>query len=161
MITRGSSPTESDRVAMDILSSANVITLTPDLYGNGNVSISVALDAYTTLSNTIVTGRSRQIQQAARYLAVGGDPIDLCDVGDDSIGPFTASCLGRAFREAGCQLSGAKSPRNSSSAVGYTWGGIKQSYRTLAGSMYSTDAFVKADAIKDCLGSSVNLLTKV
>lgn len=161
MIARGSSPTESDRVAMDILSKANVVTLTPDLYGNGSLSVGTALSAYTTLSNAMVSGKSKQIRQAARYLAVGGEEINLCDVGEEALGPFSPECLGRAFREAGCQPSGAKYPYNNSAVVGLPWGSVKNSYRTLAGSMYSTDAFAQADAIKDCIGTSLDLFTRV
>jgi len=161
MIARGSSPTESDRVAMDILSKANVVTLTPDLYGNGSLSISTALTAYTSLTNAMVSGKSKQIQQAARYLAIGGEEINLCDVGEDALGPFSPECLGRAFREAGCQPSGAKYPHDNSAVAGQPWGSVKNSYRTLAGSMYSTDAFAQADAVKDCIGTSLDLFTRV
>jgi hypothetical protein len=161
MIARGSPPTESDRIAIDILAKANIITLTPDLYGNGGVSVRSALDAYTALTNAMVSGRSHQIQQAARYLAIGGDEVDLCDVGATTLGPFSPECLSRAFREAGCQASGAKFPTDTSAVSGLPWGSVKQSYRTLASSMYSTDAFAQADAIKDCLGPSLDIFTKV
>jgi len=161
MIARGSSPTESDRVAMDILSKANVVTLTPDLYGNGSLSVGTALTAYTSLTNAMVSGQTNLIRQAARYLAVGGEEINLCDVGENEMGPFSPECLGRAFREVGCQASGAKYPLTNAAATGYTWGTIKNSYRTLASSMFSTDAFVQADAIKDCIGTSYNIFTQV
>jgi hypothetical protein len=156
MIAKGSTPTEADRVAIDVLSKANVVTLTNELLGGGRVSASSALNAYQAVTNAITSGRSKQIQQAARYLAVGGEEIDLCSVGDESLGPFSPQCLSVAFRQAGCQPSGAKFPRDSSAVRGYTWGGVKQAYRTLAGSMYSTDAFVQADAIKDCLGTNIS-----
>jgi hypothetical protein len=156
MIAKGSSPTEADRVAIDVLSKANVVTLTNELLGGGRVSASSALNAYQAVTNAIISGRSKQIQQAARYLAVGGEEIDMCSVEDNSLGPFSPQCLSIAFRQAGCQASGAKFPRDSSAVRGYTWGGIKQAYRTLAGSMYSTDAFVQADAIQDCLGTNVS-----
>lgn len=161
MIARGSSPTESDRVAMDILAKANLVIVTPELWGGGNVSISTALTVYGTIGNAAISGRSKQIQQAARYLSVGGTEVNLCDVGDESLGPFSPECLGRAFREAGCQASGAAYPRNNSSVVGQPWGSVKQSYRSLSGSMYSTDAFAQADAVKDCLGTSMDLFIKV
>ena len=161
MLARGSSPTESDRVAMDILAKANVVTLTPDLYGNGSLSVGTALTAYTSLTNAMVSGKSKQIRQAARYLVIGGEEINLCDVGEEALGPFSPECLGRAFREAGCQPSGAKYPRDNSKVVGLPWGSVKNSYRTLAGSMYSTDAFAQADAVKDCIGTSLNIFTQV
>jgi len=161
MIARGSSPTESDRVAMDVLAKANLIVITPELWGGGNVSVSTALNAYGTIGNAAVSGRSTQIQQAARYLSVGGTDVNLCDVGENALGPFAPECLGRAFREAGCQASGAAYPNDNSAVVGQPWGSVKQSYRSLAGSMYSTDAFVQADAIKNCLGTSLDLFTKV
>ena len=157
MIARGSSPSESDRVAMNILLKANVVTLTPDVLGNGNTNIIAALTAYGSLTDAMVSGRSKQIQQAAQYLAVGGQEVDLCDVGNDSLGPFSSECLGRAFREAGCQASGAQYPRNNSAVVGQPWGSIKQSYRSLASSMNSSDAFVQADAVKNCLGTTINI----
>jgi len=156
MIAKGSDPTEADRVAIDVLSKSNIVTLTHELLGGGRVSASSALDAYQAVTNAITSGRSKQIQQAARYLAVGGEEVDLCSIGDDSLGPFSPQCLSIAFRQAGCQPSGAKFPRDSSAVRGYTWGGVKQAYRTLAGSMYSTDAFVQADAIHDCLGTNVS-----
>jgi hypothetical protein len=161
MIARGSSPTEGDRVAMDILAKANLVVVTPELWGGGNVSINSALTAYGIIGNATVTGKSKQIQQAARYLAVGGEEVNLCDIGEDTLGPFSSECLGRAFREAGCQASGAAYPRNNSAVVGQPWGNVKQSYRSLAGSMYSTDAFVQADAVKNCLGTSLDLFVKV
>jgi len=157
IISRGSSPTESDRIAINILSKANVVNLTPEVMGNGNTNVVAALTAYGSLTDAMVSGRSKQIQQAARYLAVGGEEVDLCDIGNDSLGPFSPECLGRAFREAGCQASGAKYPRNNSAVVGQQWGTIKQSYRSLASSMNSRDAFVQADAVKNCLGTSLNL----
>jgi len=157
MIIRGTAPMESDTIAINILSKANVVTLTPDLMGNGNISISAALNAYGALTDAIVSGRSKQIQQAAQYLAIGGEQIDLCDVGDDSLGPFSPDCLGRAFRAAGCQASGAKYPRNNLAVAGQPWGTIKRSYQSLANSMNTPDAFAQADAIKDCLGSTLNL----
>jgi hypothetical protein len=156
MIAKGSNPTEADRVAIDVLSKANIVTLTYELLGGGRVSASSALDAYQAVTNTITSGRSKQIRQAATYLAIGGEEIDMCSVEDNSLGPFSPQCLSIAFRQAGCQASGAKFPRDSSTVRGYTWGGIKQAYRTLAGSMYSTDAFVQADAIQDCIGTNVN-----
>ena len=161
MIARGSSPTESDRVAMDILAKANLVVVTPELWGGGNLSVSTALNAYGIIGNATVTGKSKQIQQAARYLAVGGEEVNLCDVGEDALGPFSPECLGRAFRESGCQASGAAYPHDNSAIIGQPWGSVKQSYRSLAGSMYSTDAFVQADAIKNCLGTSMDLFVKV
>lgn len=161
MIMKASPPTEADRVAMDILGKANVVTLTPGALGNGDISISSALSVYQALGNAVITGSSKLIRQAATYLAIGGGEVDLCDVGEDSIGPFSPDCLGRAFREVGCQASGAGYPYNASGVQGYTWGSIKRSYRDLATSMNSSDAFVQADAIKNCLGTNINVLTKI
>ena len=161
MIARGSSPTESDRIAMDILAKANLVVVTPELWGGGNLSVNSALTAYGAIGNAAVTGKSKEIQQAARYLSVGGEEVDLCDMGEDALGPFSPECLGRAFREAGCQASGVGYPNDNSAVVGQPWGSVKQSYRSLAGSMYSTDAFAQADAVKNCLGTSMNLFVKV
>jgi hypothetical protein len=157
MLNRGTPPTESDRVAIDILSKSGVVRLTSDLLGGGNVSLSTALAAYGALSNAMVSGRTKQVQQAARYLAVGGEEVNLCEIEPDSLGPFTPTCLGRAFREAGCQASGAAYPRNSSAAAGMPWGRVKQSYRDLASQMKSGDAFVQANAVRNCLGTSLNI----
>lgn len=161
MISKATSPTEADRVAMDILGKANVVILTPAVLGNGDISVSSALRVYQTLGNAVVTGSTKLIRQAATYLAVGGGEVDLCDVGEDSIGPFSPDCLGRAFREVGCQASGASYPHNASNVQGYTWGSVKRSYQSLAGSMNSSDAYVQADAIKNCLGTSVNVITNI
>jgi hypothetical protein len=150
-------PTEADRVAMDILGKANVVTLTPAVLGNGDISISSALGVYQALGNAVVTGSTKLIRQAATYLAVGGGEVDMCDVVEDSIGPFSPDCMGRAFREVGCQASGAGYPRNASGVQGFTWGSVKRSYRDLANSMNSSDAFVQADAIKNCLGTTIEV----
>jgi len=161
LIARGGAPSLTDSIAIDILSNANVVNLTPDLYGGGAITTSTALAAYTALVNAIVSGRTTNIQQAARYLAVGGAAVDVCDVGDATMGPFSTDCLGRAFRTVGCQPSGSAYPSDPSFTTGATWGNVKLSYALLADSMHSTDAFAQADSIQKCLGTSVNLFAGI
>jgi len=157
LIARDGAPSDSDQDAMNVLSTATVVNLTPDLYGGGATTVSSALAAYTALVHAIVSGRTKAIQQAARYLAVGGAAVDVCDVGDATQGPFTTDCLGRAFRTVGCQPSGTAYPSDPAATAGATWGDVQQSYQSLADSMHSTDAFAQADSIQKCLGSSVNI----
>ncbi len=155
MIVSGSKPSQADQVAIDILAKNNVIVLGPSELGNGDLSIDRAMNAYGTLVSSVKTGRTKQIKDAAKYLSVGGAEVDLCDVGGDSYGPFNPICLSQAFREAGCQMSGEKAPKSSQDASGFTWNGIKTSYRELARNMKSPDGVVQQKAIKDCLGSHI------
>ena len=155
MIISGSKPSQADQVALDILAKNNVVTLGLGELGTGDVSIDRAMNAYGTLVSAIKTGRNKQIKDAAKYLAVGGVEVDLCEVDGDSYGPFNPICLSQAFREAGCQMSGEKAPKSSQDASGFTWNGIKTSYRELARNMKSPDGLIQQKSIKDCLGSHI------
>ena len=155
MINSGNKPSQADQVALDILTKNNVVLLGPAELGNGDLSIQQAMNRYSTLISAMKTGRTNQIRDAAKYLAIGGTEVDLCDVGGDSYGPFNPICLSQAFREGGCQMSGEKAPVSSQDASGFTWNGIKTSYRELARNMNSPDSVVQQKAIKDCLGSHI------
>jgi hypothetical protein len=158
LINSGSSPSQADKVAIDILARNNIVIVGNAELGNGDISIERALNVYETIAGLMKTGRTKQIRDAAQYLAVGGVEIDLCEVGGDSTGPFSPVCLSQAFREAGCQMSGSSAPKTSQDASGFTWNGIKTSYRELARNMTSTNSEVQKDAIQKCLGPNITTL---
>lgn len=154
MIRSGSwaNPSEVDKIAINYMKRNANIPITNAILGEGSIDVPSASSLYNRIVQTMNTGQTLLIKEAAKWLSVGTRTFDICDLSDSDVGPFALSCLDREFRKAGCQPAGLKAPTDETKYGGFTWGQIKSSFRDMYHKMKSPDYKEQDQAIKDCLG---------
>ena len=143
--------TDMDTQSFDILKKNDIVV--PDtILGRGNADSKTALSMYFDLLK-YTTGANKMVAKATGWLIYGNMP-DFCDVDKNDKGPFSADCLRRAFRMAGCQASGEgyPSPANLNTFAGLSWSDVMAKFNTLFTSMNSADKTTSDEATKNCLG---------
>jgi hypothetical protein len=143
----------TDKDAIKVLQQAGVQV--PDsILGTGAITAAAAGSLYKKLSDASFKGASNQIKQAAKWFTVGTNEFDVCDYKTSDRGPFSSTCLQRAFRTKGCQASGTAYPTEKS-AVNYatmTWGQLNSQFTDLFNNMNSSDPDAQDKATANCLG---------
>ncbi len=154
MIRSGSwvNPGQVDKIAIDYMKQNVNIPITNAVLGEGSIDVPSASSLYSRIVQTMNTGQTILIKEAAKWLAVGTRTFDICNLNDSDVGPFPPDCLDREFRKAGCQPSGLSAPTDPSKYGSYTWSQIKSSFRDLYEKMKSPNYVEQDQAIKDCLG---------
>ncbi len=144
-------PNDEDALAIEMLKTAN-ITIPDAVLGAGNIDVTSAGNIYKSIMDATRTGKTRVIQNAAKWLAVGSDSFDVCDFDDKDVGPFPTTCVQRAWRMEGCQPAGAAYPKSGNGTANVPWGTVRKNYKGAYDAMKSTDALKQAAATKACLG---------
>ncbi len=144
-------PNDEDALAIEMLKTAN-ITIPDAVLGAGNIDATSAGNIYKSIMDAIKGGKTRVIQNAARWLAIGADSFDVCDFDDKDVGPFPTTCVQRAWRMAGCQPAGAAYPKTNNNTANVPWSNVRKNFKNAYDAMKSGDAMKQAKATKDCLG---------
>jgi hypothetical protein len=144
-------PNDEDKLAIEMLKTAN-ITIPDAVLGAGNIDVTSAGNIYKSIMDTVKSGKTRVIQNAAKWLTIGSDSFDVCDFDDKDIGPFPTTCVQRAWRMAGCQPAGAKYPKTNNGTANVPWGTVRTNYKSAYDAMKSGDALKQTTATMDCLG---------
>ena len=146
-------PEETDTLALNQLKIIGV-SVPSALFGDGNVDKTTAGNIYKQIYDIGSSGRTEILREAAKWLTVGTDKFDICNVEGSSSGPFDTVCAQRAFRQAGCQAAGKAYP-TSATVAGYanmTWNEMNGMFRKLRDDTKSTVRNTQAKAASDCLG---------
>ena len=156
LISRGASatPSDNDALAFDILRKEGGLTVTPEYYRGGPLTVQQVQSAYEQVFS-LRNNPSSRVSTAAKWLSVGGVEMNFCDIAPTERGPFSTVCLQRAFRSAGCQPAGKKYPSERvavSDLANLTWEQVNSSFTSLYNRMKSTDAATQDAALNDCLG---------
>ena len=91
------------------------------------------------------------MREAAKWLTIGTDNFDVCNLEMSAQGPFDKVCAQRAFRQSGCQASGKAYPKDNN-LTGSTWGDVLSGFSSLFAKMSSKDQSIQKNAASDCLG---------
>ena len=144
---------ETDKQALSVLGELG-ITVAPDMLLSGRSDFTSIGDAYSKIFKAMTSAPTAVGKEAAKWLAVGTDNFNLCDVNPDKYGPFPLSCVQQEFRKAGCQAAGAAYPKTVtlSNYSSKQWNEVTTMFRDMYGAMKSTDPKVQDKAVKDCLG---------
>lgn len=143
----------TDTDAIKVLQQAGVQV--PDsILGTGAITVEAAGALYKKLSDAAFKGATNQIKQAAKWFTVGTNEFDICDYKVSQRGPFSSTCLQRAFRTKGCQASGSAYPTERSAAnySTMTWGELNSKFTDLFNTMNSSDPDAQDAATANCLG---------
>jgi hypothetical protein len=154
LLKTGADPSENDKMALEAVASAGT-AIGPALYKGGNIDVGSASNVYKRLADLRIMGPNNVVQSAAKYLVSGGSEFDICEFNATARGPFSATCLQRAFRSAGCQPAGTKYPSERVAVSEYanmTWGQINGIFKSLNESTKSNDPATQNNALKECLG---------
>jgi len=144
-------PTDEDTLAIETLKNAG-ITIPDAVLGRGNIDKTSAGNIYKSIMDAVAGGKTRVVQNAAKWLSVGSENFDVCDFDDKDVGPFPTTCVQRAWRMAGCQPAGAAYPKSGSASANMPWGSLRKGFGAAYDAMKSTDAMKQAEATKNCLG---------
>ena len=148
-------PGVADKQAIDMLATIG-ISIPSAVLGSGMTDVQTAGETYTKIYNAMTAAPKPMLKEAAKWLAVGTDNFDVCDIESKAVGPFDATCLQQAFREAGCQASGGAYPTKATAAkyASMTWNEVGNFFKKTYDSMKATDVNTQDKATKDCLGIS-------
>jgi hypothetical protein len=148
-------PGSTDKQAIQMLATIG-ISIPDAVLGSGKTDVQTAGETYTKIYNAMTSAPKPMLKEAAKWLAVGSDNFDVCNIESKAIGPFDATCLQQAFREAGCQASGGAYPTKGTAAkyASMTWSEVGTFFKKTYDSMKSSDATTQDKATKDCLGIS-------
>jgi len=154
MLTKSVPPTRNERDAMDILASIGV-TIPNSVLGDGTTDAVSAGNIYKRIMDQIQRGNTEQIRNAAKFLAIGSDSFDVCDIDNGSRGPFAKYCVQQAFRRAGCQPAGSEYPKTDLQ-TDKLWSDVVLDYKHLYATMDNhNDPVEQKKAIQKCLGITV------
>jgi hypothetical protein len=148
-------PSGIDQQAIDMLATIG-ISIPAAVLGSGQIDLQTAGTTYQKIYNAMTSASKPMVQEAAKWLAVGSDNFDVCNLDAKAAGPFNPTCLQQAFREAGCQASGAAYPSKATAAkyASMTWGDVATFFKNTYASMSSSDVATQDKATKECLGVS-------
>jgi len=145
----------TDKDALKVLQQAGVQVPDSILY-TGAISVDGAGALYKKLQDASMKGASNQIKQAAKWFTVGTTDFDICEYTNNQTGPFSSTCLQRAFRTKGCQASGSAYPteRSAQEFATMTWGQVNSKFTDMYSTMKSSDPEAQDTATLKCLGLS-------
>lgn len=148
-------PSDTDKQAIEMLATIG-ISIPEAVLGSGRTDVHTASETYTKIYNAMTAAPKPMLKEAAKWLAIGTDNFDVCDIDPKAVGPFDATCLKQAFREAGCQASGGAYPTQATAAkyASMTWSEVGNFFKKTYDSMKASDATTQDKATKDCLGIS-------
>ena len=148
-------PSDMDKQAIDLLATIGV-SIPDAVLSSGMTDVQTAGTTYTQIYNAMTSAPKPMIKEAAKWLAIGSDSFDVCGMEAKVTGPFDATCLQQAFREAGCQASGAAYPSKATAAkyASMTWGEVGNLFKKTHDAMLAPDVATQDKASKDCLGVS-------
>ena len=146
-------PSSTDKQAMEMLATIG-ISIPDAVLSSGRTDVQTAGTAYTKIYNAITSAPKPMLKEAAKWLAVGTDRFNVCDMDSKTAGPFDATCLQRAFRDSGCRASGNAYPTKATAAkyAGMTWGDVGNLFKKTYSAMKASDIPTQDKATKDCLG---------
>ncbi|NBT46812.1 MAG: hypothetical protein EBT07_03180 [Actinobacteria bacterium] len=152
-LLNGKPPGDTDIQAINMLATTG-ISIPDAVLGSGQTDVQTAGNTYSQIYSAMSSAPKEILREAAKWLVMGTDNFDVCNMSSDTSGPFMLSCLQQEFRKAGCQASGAAYP-NTATASTYakmSWGDVGLMFANLYKSMASKDPVSQDRATRECLG---------
>jgi len=152
-LLNGKPPGDTDIQAINMLATTG-ISIPDAVLGSGQTDVQTAGNTYSQIYNAMSSAPKEILREAAKWLVMGTDNFDVCNMSADTSGPFMLSCLQQEFRKAGCQASGAAYP-NTATASTYakmSWGDVGLMFANLYKSMAAKDPLTQDRATRECLG---------
>jgi hypothetical protein len=152
-LLNGKPPGDTDIQAINMLATTG-ISIPDAVLGSGQTDVQTAGNTYSQIYSAMSSAPKEILREAAKWLVMGTDNFDVCNMSADTSGPFMLSCLQQEFRKAGCQASGAAYP-NTATASTYakmSWGDVGLMFANLYKSMAATDPLTQDRATRECLG---------
>ena len=152
-LLNGKPPGDTDIQAINMLATTG-ISIPDAVLGSGQTDVQTAGNTYSQIYSAMSTAPKEILKEAAKWLVMGTDNFDVCNMSADTSGPFMLSCLQQEFRKSGCQASGAAYPTTATASTyaKMSWGDVGLMFANLYKSMATTDPLNQDRATRECLG---------